>query len=76
MPAERAATVLASTFVANRSPIPDYGQEGYSVAWVDTADGRLQILVSGQRPAPGATGRIETQTLGDSAVEMFVEEPA
>ncbi|MCV7060655.1 hypothetical protein H7I76_09215, partial [Mycolicibacterium vaccae] len=35
-----------------KSPYPDHGQDGYSVAWVDTDAGRFQVLVDGARPAP------------------------
>ena len=73
---ETAATVWSSTFVPSKSPYPEYGQEGYSVAWVDTAGGRLQVLVDGSRPAPGTVGRLIAATLGDDAVEMFVADPS
>jgi hypothetical protein len=66
---ETAATVWSSTFVPSKSPYPDYGQEGYSVAWVDTVSGRLQVLVD------GAVGRLIAVTLGDDDVEMFVADP-
>lgn len=71
---ETTASVWSSTFVPSKSPYPDYGQDGYSVAWVDTLDGRLQVLVDGPRPAPGAVGRLVTTTLGDDSVEVFVED--
>jgi hypothetical protein len=70
------ATVWSSTFVPSRSPYPDYGQDGYSVAWVDTHAGRFQVLVDGARPAPGTTGRLVRATLGEDAVEMFVADPS
>jgi hypothetical protein len=73
---EAPASVWSSTFVPSKSPYPEYGQQGYSVAWVDTAAGRLQVLVDGPRPAPGAIGRIVTKSLGDDTVEMFVADPA
>ena len=76
MPVKGRATVWASTFVPSQSPIPEYGQEGYSVAWVDTDDGRRQILVIDRPPAPGAQGQIEELTLGDTTIEVFVEDPA
>jgi hypothetical protein len=72
MSSERPATVFAATFVPSKSPIPEFGQEGYSVAWVDTAEGREQVLVSGTRPAPGSTGRVVMTVLGDSDVALFV----
>jgi len=75
-PADLAATVWASTFVPSKSPIPGYGQDGYSVAWVDTPDGRLQVLVSGPRPAPGTVGRIVEQTLGETKILLFDADPA
>ncbi len=71
MSADRPATVWASTFVPGKSPIPGYGEDGYSVAWVDTPDGRLQVLVSGPRPAPGTVGRVVEETLGDDTVILF-----
>ncbi|QLL08903.1 hypothetical protein [Mycobacterium vicinigordonae] len=80
MPAKQSAdctaTVWASTFVPSKSPIIDYGQDGYSVAWVDTSDGRLQVLVSGPRPAPGSVGLLRTQTLGEAEVVLFQADPA
>lgn len=69
---EDPATVWSSTFVPSNSPYPDFGQNGYSVAWVDTPDGRFQVLVDGARPVPGTVGRLVAATLGDDAVEMFV----
>lgn len=72
---ETAATVWSSTFVPSKSPYPDYGQEGYSVAWVDTASERLQVLVDGARPVPGTVGRLVAAALGDDAVQMFVADP-
>ena len=75
MPAERLATVWASTFVPAKAPLADYGQDGYSVAWVDTADGRHQVLVSGSRPDPGTKGRLVESTVGDANVELFVADP-
>ncbi|OBI67222.1 hypothetical protein [Mycobacterium sp. E796] len=71
MSADRPATVWASTFVPGKSPIPGYGQDGYSVAWVDTSDGRLQVLVSGRRPAPGTVGRIVEKTWEDNIIVLF-----
>lgn len=70
------ATVWSSTFVPSKSPYPEFGQDGYSVAWVDTEAGRLQVLVDGQRPAPGTTGRLVHTTLGEDAIEMFVADPS
>lgn len=75
MRSERTATVWAATFVPSKSPIPEFGQEGYSVAWVDTADGREQVLVAGTRPAPGVTGRIVMTPLGEANVPLFVADP-
>lgn len=74
MSADRPATVWASTFVPRKSPIPGYGQDGYSVAWVDTSDGRLQVLVSGPCPAPGAVGRVVEKTLVDDTIILFETE--
>lgn len=74
MSADRPATVWASTFVPGKSPIPGYGQDGYSVAWVDTSDGRLQVLVSGPRPVPGTVGLIVEKTLGDDTIILFEAE--
>jgi hypothetical protein len=69
---DRTATVWASTFVPSKSPFAEYGQEGYSVAWVDVNDERLQLLVDGPRPTPGTVGRLVNATLGDDSVEVFV----
>ncbi len=71
MSADRPATVWASTFVPGKSPIPGYGQDGYSVAWVDTSDERLQVLVSGPRPAPDTVGRVVEKTLADNVIVLF-----
>ncbi len=71
MSADRSANVWASTFVPGKSPIAGYGQDGYSVAWVDTPDGRLQVLVSGPRPAPGTVGRLVEKTLEDNIIVLF-----
>jgi hypothetical protein len=76
MPSEQIATVWAATFVPSKSPIPGFGQEGYSVAWVDTSDGREQVLVSGPRPAKGTTGRVIVTSLGEDQVALFVADPA
>lgn len=72
MPADRTATVWASTYVPRKSPIPEFGAEGYSVAWVDTSDGRFQVLVDGDRPRPGTVGRLVDATFGDESVDLFV----
>lgn len=68
---ERTATVWASTFVPTKAPFQDWGAEGYSVAWVDTAEGRRQVLVDGSRPAPGTVGRLISRPLGEETVDMF-----
>ena len=73
---DRPATVWSSTFIPSKSPYPEFGQDGYSVAWVDTADGRLQVLVDGARPVPGTTGRLVRATLGADDVEMFTADPS
>ena len=73
---ETSATVWSSTFVPSKSPYPEFGQHGYAVAWVDTGDGRFQVLVDGARPAPGTVGRLVAATLGEDAVAMFVADPA
>jgi hypothetical protein len=70
------ATVWSSTFVPAKSPHPEFGQDGYSVAWVDTGAGRLQVLVDGARPDPGTAGVLVTTTLGDEAVQVFVADPS
>ena len=74
--AESMATVWSSTFVPSKSPYPEFGQDGYSVAWVDSEQTRLQVLVEGPRPAPGTTGRLVERTLGDATVDVFVADPA
>jgi hypothetical protein len=76
VPVDSSATVWASTFVPSKSPIPGYGEEGYSVAWVDTPDGRLQVLVSGPQPAPGTVGRIVEKTFGETKVTLFEADSA
>lgn len=68
---DRLATVWSSTFIPAKSPYSQYGADGYSVAWVDTDEGRLQVLVDGARPTPGTPGRLVTRTLDDEAVDMF-----
>ncbi len=73
---ETRAIVWSSTFVPSKSPYPEFGQEGYAVAWVDTGDGRFQVLVDGARPTPGTVGRLVSTTLGEDAIEMFVADPA
>ncbi|CAM2796570.1 hypothetical protein [Mycobacterium intermedium] len=70
------ATVWSASFVPAKSPIPGYGENGYSVAWVDTDGERLQVLVSGPRPAPGTTGRLIRTSLSDETVLLFHENPA
>ena len=71
-PPDRPATVWASTFVPSKSPLAGFGPDGYSVAWVDTPSGRFQVLVDGDRPAPGTEGNIVIRRLDDEHVEMFV----
>ena len=68
---DRPATVWSSTFIPAKSPYPQYGADGYSVAWVDTDEGRVQVLVDGSRPTPGTHGRLIKRMLDDDAVEMF-----
>lgn len=75
MSADRSATVWSSTFVPSKSPLPGYGEDGYSVAWVDAAEGRLQVLVSGPRPAPGTVGRVVEKTLEDNIIVLFEAQP-
>ncbi len=71
---EHTATVWASTFVPTKAPFQDWGAEGYSVAWVDTAEGRRQVLVEGSRPAPGTVGRLISRPFGEETVELFTED--
>lgn len=73
---ETRATVWSSTFVPSKSPYPDFGKDGYAVAWVDTVDGRFQVLVDGVRPTPGTVGQLVSTTLGEDTIEMFVADPA
>lgn len=75
MPGDLTATVWASTFVPTKSPIAGYGQEGYSVAWVDTPDGRLQVLVWGTRPDPGTVGRVVEKTFAETTIVVFEGDP-
>ncbi len=74
--AEATATVWSSTFVPSKSPYPEFGQDGYSVAWVDSEHTRLQVIVEGPRPAPGTTGRLVEKSVGDATVSVFVAEPS
>ena len=69
---DRAAIVWAATFVPSKSPIDGFGQEGYSAAWVDIADERIQVLVDGPRPAPGTAGRLVEVPLDGQTIDMFV----
>ncbi|MDG4669122.1 hypothetical protein [Mycobacterium sp. 236(2023)] len=69
-PSDR-ATVWSSTFIPSRSPFSDFGTDGYSVAWVDTTEGRIQVLVEGDRPAPGTIGAVVVRTLDEQAVNVF-----
>ena len=70
-PPNRIATVWSATFVPSKSPFSGWGTEGYSVAWVDTAAGRLQVLVDGERPAPGTVGRLVIRTFDEQDVDVF-----
>lgn len=70
-PPDRFATVWSSTFVPAPSPFPELGNDGCSVAWVDTAEGRLQVLVDGPRPAPGTAGRLVERTLDGFSTDVF-----
>lgn len=70
------ATVWASTFVPSKAPLPGYGEDGYSVAWVDTPHGRLQVLVVGPCPAPGTAGRVVERTFGETKAALFEADPA
>jgi hypothetical protein len=70
-PADREATVWSSTFIPSKSPYSDFGVDGYSVAWVDTAEGRVQMLVEGDRPSPGTAGTVVIRTFDDQEVELF-----
>lgn len=70
-PSDRTATVWSSTFIPSKSPFSDFGVDGYSVAWVDTAEGRFQVLVDGERPAPGTVGALVVRTLDDRDVDLF-----
>lgn len=70
-PPDRTATVWSSTFIPAKSPYPEFGAEGYAVAWVDTAAGRVQVLVEGARPTPGTVGQLVVRTLDDQDVDVF-----
>lgn len=71
---DRSATVWSSTFIPSKSPIAEFGADGYSVAWVDCDNERLQVLVDGERPSPGTTGRMTTCTFDDETVDVFTAE--
>ncbi|WP_396927710.1 hypothetical protein [Mycolicibacterium sp.] len=75
-PHDRPATVWASTFVPSKCPLAGFGTDGYSVAWVDTSSGRVQVLVDGARPEPGTEGNIVVREVDDEQVEMFVAGPS
>lgn len=71
-PPDRTATVWAATFIPSKSPFPEYGADGYCVAWVDTEPhGRIQVLVDGILPTPGTVGRLVSRTFDDQDIEMF-----
>lgn len=72
---KRSATVWSWAFVPSKSPFQEYGQQGYSVAWVDTAEGRVQVLVAGDPPDWGAAGTIVATELDAVTVDAFVAEP-
>ncbi len=72
---DRTATVWSSTFIPTKSPFSDFGAEGYSVAWVDVEQGRLQVLVDGDRPAPGTVGRLVVRSLDGVTVDLFTADP-
>ena len=70
--AQQTGTVWASTWVPGRMPLIDDGTVGYAVAWVDLADGRrVQHLVLGEAPEPGAAGRSHLEELGGLTVPVF-----
>lgn len=72
MTSDRTATVWAATWVPSASPIEGFGADGYGVCWVDLTGGeRVQVLASGDAPAPGTAGALVTRTFGDVAVEVF-----
>ena len=70
-PSDRVATVWSSTFIPSKSPFSDFGSDGYSVAWVDTDEERIQVLVEGDRPAPGTVGAVVERILDEQAVDVF-----
>ncbi|OBF24843.1 hypothetical protein [Mycobacterium sp. ACS4331] len=72
---DRTATVWSSTFIPTKSPFSDFGAEGYSVAWVDVEQGRLQVLVDGDRPVPGTVGRLVVRSLDGVPVDLFTADP-
>ena len=72
----RPATVWAATTVPARSPYPDFGADGYSVAWVDGPVGREQVLVLGATPSPGTSGRIVAHVVEETELQVFIADPA
>lgn len=71
---DRRAVVWAATWIPAPSPLEGFGAEGYAVCWADAEEGRLQLIVDGARPAPGAVGRIVRRSFGAMTVDVFVEE--
>ena len=74
---DRTAVVWAATWVPSPSPIRAFGPDGYAVCWADVDDGRrVQVLVDGGAPPPGAVGTIRDRRFGDLIVEVFEGEGA
>lgn len=69
-------TVWASTWVPGRFPLDDGETTGYAVAWVDVDGRRVQHLVRGEAPAPGATGTCRDEEIGGWTVPVFEPEGA
>lgn len=67
------ATIWAATWVPEPSPLAGFGETGYSVAWVDRADGmREQVLVAGDSaPSPGQIGLIDRTSIDGIDVAVF-----
>ena len=64
--------VVAATRVDASFGIEGFGAGGYSAVWVDLEAGpRVQALVDGAAPEPGARGSVEELELSGTRVPVF-----